>query len=125
MAQIVPRIKITGAGVVAANGIFAAQSPNVIPVGFAKVCNDNAWNVRQTWSQLTDLSTPWYLKQDGAYVYYNKGDGKWWIDAPQGHGLYIANADLKNKEMPPSKGWQMLDNKYGPIPNVIMVKEDQ
>lgn len=112
------KIKVTGAGVPSANGIFLPQLANVIPKGFAKVCEDNAWNVESTWTSLTDLSTPWYLKEDGAYIYYNKGDGKWWIDAPQGHGLYIAKTEQQGKETPPAQGWTVLSNEYAPVPTL-------
>ena len=125
MAALASMIKIAGAGVAAANGTFWAKSPSIIPVGFSKVCKENAWNAEKTWSTLTDLETQWYLNDNGAYVYYNKGDGKWWIDAPEGHGLYIAKADGKHKGIPPANGWQLLDHSYGPIPAVRMVKEYQ
>ena len=112
------RVKIIGAGVPSVNGLFLPQSPKEIPLGFARVCKNNAWNVENTWKQLTDLCTPWYLKENGAYIYYNRGDNKWWIDAPEGNGLYIAETQNKKDPSLPSNGWQMLSNIYGPTPTI-------
>ena len=83
-------IRISAAGVRSANGLYLRQSPSNIPEGFAKVCRESRWNTVQMWNQLTDSRTPWYLMENDAYIYFNRGDGKWWIDAPEGHGLYIA-----------------------------------
>ena len=118
-------IKIIGAGVSSANGIFLPQAASIIPAGFAKVCEQNLWDVKNTWNTLTDLSTPWYLKNDGAYIYYNKSDGHWWIDAPQGHGLYVAKIQNKGAKLPPFKGWKVLNNDYAPLPTLELVKEEQ
>ena len=110
-------ISVTKAGVPNANGIYLAQSPTVIPEGFAKVCRKSFWNTEQMWKQLTDGKRPWYLKSDDAYIYYNI-DGRWWLDAPEGHGLYVAPCDLKDKNIPPSTGWEELQNEYLPLPSV-------
>ena len=66
--------KISGAGVQSLNGIFSPQSPKEIPLAFPKVYKEKGLNADNTWQQLTDLSTPWYLKQNGAYIYCNRAD---------------------------------------------------
>ena len=77
------QIKVLSAGVPSANGRYLPQRPTDIPVGFAKVCKKSFWNTEVMWEQLSDLHTPWYLKDDDAYIYFNRGDGKWWLDAPE------------------------------------------
>ena len=50
-----------------------------------------------------------------AYMYWNRGDGKWWIDVPDGAGAYIALSDALD---PPVSGWTALPGKKGPVPVV-------
>jgi len=88
-----------------------------IPVGFAKVCKKSFWNAEMMWEQLSDLRTPWYLKEDDAYIYFNKGDGKWWLDHPLGHGLYIARGQGGENAVPPTDGWESLQEDYGQLPD--------
>ena len=58
----VKSIKVINAGVANANGIYKIQSPEVIPVGFSKVCKKMFWNDVIMWEQLSDLKSPWFLK---------------------------------------------------------------
>lgn len=53
-----------------------------------------------------------------AYMYWNRGDGKWWIDVPDGAGAYIAQSDALD---PPADGWQTLPGKRAPVPAVLVV----
>ena len=120
------QIKVLGAGVSSANGRYLPQPPADIPVGFAKVCKKSFWNTEVMWEQLSDLHTPWYLKDDDAYIYFNKGDGKWWLDAPEGNGLYIASGKGGINAVPPTSGWQSLREDYGDLPSFEFsdVKDD-
>ena len=66
-----------------------------IPASFAKVCEENAWDVDDTWRRLNGGEHgAWFEKTtpdaNGSYVYRNAADGKWWIDGPDGLGVYIA-----------------------------------
>ena len=98
-------------------GVYLPQAPSDIPVGFAKVCKKSFWNTEVMWEQLSDLRTPWYLKEDDAYIYFNKGDGKWWLDHPLGHGLYIARGQGGENAVPPTDGWESLQEDYGQLPD--------
>lgn len=122
------KIRISGAGVSCANGLYQRQDPSTIPAAFTKVCKKQFWNTEDTWRQLTDMQTPWYLKEDDGYIYYNRGDGKWWLDdGMKGLGLYIAPAKLDegNTQVPPTTGWDVLSNDYQPIPSIAIEEEGE
>merc|ERR1712146_588024 len=118
-------INVTKSGVPSANGIYVQQLPTVIPEGFAKVCRKSHWNTEQMWKRLTDGKRPWYLKSDDAYIYYNV-DGRWWLDAPEGHGLYVAppSLDSTKRNIPPSTGWEELQSDYLPLPTLEFQEEN-
>jgi hypothetical protein len=124
ISSMLTSIKVFNSGVASANGLFLPQPPSTIPQGFAKVCVKSRWDTNQMWEQLTDLRTTWYLKDDDAYIYFNRGDGKWWLDAPEGHGLYVTQAkveDGKVADVPPAGGWQSLGD-YGATPEFDFIK---
>ena len=59
------------------------------------MCEENAWDVDDTWRRLNGGEHgAWFEKTtpdaNGSYVYRNAADGKWWIDGPDGLGVYIA-----------------------------------
>jgi hypothetical protein len=119
------KIRMSGAGVSCANGLYHRQDPSAIPVAFAKVCKKQLWDTEATWKQLTDMETPWYLKEDDGYIYYNRGDGKWWLDdGEKGLGLYIVPVG-GNIQVPPTTGWDVLSNEYQPIPSIEIEAEEE
>ena len=117
------KVVVSKAGTACANGIYMQQSPSLIPTGFAKVCRKSRWNTEDMWAQLTNGRTPWYLKEDDGYIYYNVGDNKWWIDAPEGHGLYTSVA-LNDDPFPPSGGYEGLGGADLPLPEVVSMDSD-
>ena len=118
-------VRVSGAGVSAANGVFFRQSPEVIPDMFKAVCVKQKWDPVDTWASLTNLKTSWFLKDDGAYIYFNTGDSKWWIDGPDGLGLYIAKGDESSDlNDPPRQGWDVLSNEYKPLPHVVLENDE-
>ena len=119
------KVMVSKAGTACANGIYMQQSPSLIPAGFAKVCRKSRWNTEDMWAQLTNGKTPWYLKEDDdAYIYYNVGDNKWWIDAPEGHGLYTSVA-LNDDPFPPSRGYEELGGADLPLPEVVSIDSNE
>ena len=40
--------------------------------------------------------------ENNLFIYYNKGDGKWWIDGPNGKGVWIIEGP---SHAPPAHGW--------------------
>lgn len=81
-----------------------------IPSGFADVCNQNGWGVKETWLRLNGgEGLAWFAHEENeSYIYFNGLDGKWWIDGIDGLGKYKASGP---KWCPPggSIRWEALD----------------
>jgi len=114
-ANEVLEIQVMGGGEETTNGRYKARQPNIIPTGFTTTCDQMNWNDQRMWQQLTDGKTTWYEHENGSYVYRNVSDGKWWIDAPDGGGVYIAAGDATS--VPMSK-WNLLPGATAPAPTV-------
>jgi len=108
-------LTVKSSGVQAVNHKYDQRNPTVIPEGFAITCRAMGWNTKDMWLQLSDQKTPWFEAENGSYIYWNKGDGKWWIDAPDGGGVYVAKAP---NTLPPANGWVSLSPKNGALPVV-------
>ena len=99
------------------NGIYYPQSPSNIPKGFTKVCSAMNWDTQSMWTKLNGIdpnANIWFAhSENDSYIYYNKGDGKWWIDGPDGEGVWIIDGP---SHAPPAHGWshvtkQMMNGK--------------
>lgn len=101
-------------------GKYAPRSANVVPEGFAKVCIQQRWDVQGTWQRLCDFRKPWFEAENGAYIYFNKGDGQWWVDEADGTGVYVSRRDTP---LPPADGWEPLGSSPMPVPNVLLCSE--
>lgn len=86
----------------AVNGDYFPKSADVIPSGFTSVCEKQGWNTEEMWSKLNGDRTWFAHSQNESYIYWNKGDQKWWIDGPDGNGVWI---NLGPSHAPPSHGW--------------------
>lgn len=115
MPQAPQKISIQSAGFEHVNGVYDQKSPTLIPAGFDRTCRAMNWDTEQTWKQLSDQARPWYEAENESYVYWNRGDGKWWIDGPSGAGIFIVKND---GWFPPKSGWMALDSDYEPLPKV-------
>ena len=90
----------------AINGDYLPRDPDDIPSGFASVCQKQGWDTESTWARLNGVAPAdaWYAHADNdSYIYWNKGDGKWWIDGPDGNGVWIADGP---SHAPPAHGWR-------------------
>ena len=117
------KISIQSAGFSAVNGFYTCQSPHIIPKGFKSTCEAMNWDTQRTWNQLSSRKRHWFLSEENdSYVYWNKGDGKWWIDGPDGAGIYIVKNDA---EFPPNIGWMALDKEYEPCPIVEILEKTE
>ena len=83
-------IVVAGAGA-EVDGAYAAVDAARMPRGFEEVCRAQGWSADATWRELNGGAT-WYEAEGGAYVYHNRADGCWWIDAPSGAGVFKAKA---------------------------------
>ena len=60
-----------------------------------------------------------------SYIYWNRADSQWWIDGPDGLGVYVVQhleaAATGHPSLPlPAQGWKVLGNNpdYFPLPQV-------
>ena len=88
-------------------GTYRPRSPTDIPKGFADVCKGQGWDVASTWTKLNGMNpitNVWFAHEENdSYVYHNNVDGRWWIDGPDGKGVWIADGP---GHAPPSRGWK-------------------
>merc|ERR1740133_690886 len=82
-------VRVKGSGVESVNTHYEWTPATVIPPGFENVCVQNRWEVESTWEMLNN-GKPWWRASNDAYIYLNSADGQWWIDKPDGDGVYVA-----------------------------------
>jgi hypothetical protein len=109
------KLQVKSSGASNVNQAYTERNAQVIPIGFSLTCAENAWDSERMWMQLSDQKTPWYEAANGAYIYWNQGDGQWWIDAPDGKGVYVVKS---RRDVLPSSGWQPLPGAPRPAPTV-------
>ena len=111
----IPSISVRSAGSPSVVGLYEAKPTTMIPDGFARVCEEMQWDTKSTWLKLADQSLPWFLADNGAYIYRNVADGQWWIDEPGGSGKYVARSE---ESLPPNSGWKALPGGNHPLPTL-------
>ena len=89
----------------AVNGDYFPKSAESIPTGFASVCENQGWGTKDMWKKLNGDSIWFKHSQNESYIYWNKGDGKWWIDGPDGNGVWIVGGP---SHAPPAHGWSSI-----------------
>ena len=114
-------LQVLGGGVEETNGEYVVRSPKLVPAGFTKTCDANGWVSLDMWNQLTDGDTDWYEHENGSYIYRNVGDGQWWIDAPDGGGVYVAKGSPSSI---PQEQWQVLRGAKSPAPTVHVLRRE-
>jgi len=125
--EAAPPLLVSGAGAAVLNGLYRPRPATEVPAGFAKTCDNMHWDPSAMWHQLArpkERNKAWWLKEDDdSYMYYNFGDGQWWIDGPDGAGLYVA-PEAEPSATPPPLGWRPLAGVAAPPPSVAVVKEE-
>jgi hypothetical protein len=111
---LINKIVIAGSGANEVNTEYVATDAAEIPNGFDLVCKQQGWDTSAMWKKLGGGKT-WYKAQNEAYIYWNLMDGCWWIDAPNGNGIYKAVAPAY---APPQVGWELL-GAHGPPPALV------
>ena len=109
----VARLVVDAAGNEDVRGEYVAAPASEIPPGFGKVCRAQGWDTAKMWAQLNAGAT-WFKHANGAYVYHNQADGEWWIDAPDGSGVYKAPGPA---HAPPANGYALLGD-HAPAPSL-------
>ena len=129
-------VRVKGSGVESVNTHYEWTPATVIPPGFETVCVQNRWGVESTWEMLNN-GKPWLRASNDAYIYLNSADGQWWIDKPDGDGVYVAPKDQAAQQggatssscgagepfhaAPPVTGWRALSPSYNPAPLVELI----
>jgi hypothetical protein len=125
-------VRVKGSGVESVNKQYEWTPATIIPPGFEKVCVQNRWGVESTWEMLNN-GKPWLRASNDAYIYLNSADGQWWIDKPDGDGVYVAPKDQPQRgasscgageashATPPTTGWRALSPSYTPAPSVELI----
>lgn len=94
----VTSITVMGAGQDQVNGKYSVRPGTVIPKRFESVCQREGWDPVRMWAELSGAhgaaatSVEWYEHDNHSYIYLNTRDGHWWMDAPDGLGVYKAPA---------------------------------
>ena len=114
--SVAARVVIAGAGSAIVNGVFSLRDAAAIPAAIALVCSSSGWNAAATWARLNGARA-WWEAPNHSYVYYNSGDGQWWLDSGvTGLGLYVSSA--ASAGAPPRDGWAPLGDGALPLPSV-------
>ena len=123
-------IGVKGSGVESVNQQYEWLPASIIPKGFKEVCLQNQWDVKSTWENLNN-GKPWLRASNDAYIYLNSADGHWWIDKPDGLGVYVApknqggdktcGAGKDEHDLPPVMGWRSLSPEYNPVPSIELI----
>jgi len=100
----ITQVEVLGSSEDSLNGQYLPTSSEEIPAGFQKVCQDQGWPPHKMWQKLNSGRT-WYRKENQAYIYWNTLDCSWWIDKPNGAGIFKAGAV---DYAPPQTGWVPL-----------------
>jgi hypothetical protein len=104
----VVKISVMGSNNPDVNGVYIPKSASDIPTGFDKVCKERNWDTLKMWKQLNGQSQTdtWFAHlQNDSYIYWNKSDKTWWIDGPDGMGVWIAQG---SSHSPPGRGWRLV-----------------
>lgn len=100
----ISHIVVAGAGIEGVNHEYHLTDASQIPVGFVAVCKAQGWDQQAMWDRLNS-GRDWFSADNGAYIYWNQADEHWWIDTPDGNGVYKAMAP---NHAPPQTGWKLL-----------------
>ncbi|KAL7490387.1 hypothetical protein ACHAWX_000252 [Stephanocyclus meneghinianus] len=107
------------------NGDYLPRNPATdIPSGFIRVCRQQGWDANEMWSKLNGCdpsADTWFAHTDNeSYIYWNKSDKTWWIDGPDGLGVWKARGP---EHAPPGRGWKSVTAQAGPGPVVLTFRK--
>jgi len=117
--KVFAQVRVAGSGAEDVNQVYTERNPEVVPVGFSLTCAEMSWDSEQMWIKLSDQKSPWYEADNGSYIYWNQGDSQWWIDAPDGKGVYVVRSSPSEL---PSSGWKGLAGAPTPLPRIEKVE---
>ena len=91
-------------------GTYFSRPGTEIPQSFASVCIKSGWDTKSTWTELNGGENGSWFKHESndSYIYFNALDGMWWIDGPDGYGVY-KGPGVNWAPMGMSTSWIALD----------------
>merc|ERR1712113_291222 len=127
---------VMSAGAPEVNGDFEVRdAAKLIPEKFALVCDQNGWNTKEMWAKLSGAGSGsadgdgirWFEAPNKSYIYFNVMDRHWWIDGPDGLGVYKARGPHVAVPAYPrgsggAFGWFALDQKSNPVPTLLVYR---
>ena len=114
----VTKLTVTGSKEVpAVNGDYLPKSAEIIPSGFTSVCEAQGWVTKDMWHKLNGDKTWFAHSEIESYIYWNKGDQKWWIDGPDGNGVWIVPGP---SHAPPAHGWRSISTGLSKLAPMVM-----
>jgi len=134
--QSVPieRITVMNAGVAAVNGDYEARDLASIPEKFALVCEQNGWDTAGMWAKLAGAGGrgaaggQWFEAPNKSYIYFNVADGHWWMDGPDGLGVFKSRGPSFAVPAYPRGsggpfGWFPLSEESNPVPSLLVYRQ--
>ena len=119
----VTKVTVIGSSNPHVNGEYLPQDATIIPSGFAKVCQQHNWDTLQMWEKLNGSSQAdtWFAHTSNeSYIYWNRSDGSWWIDGPDGLGVWIMKGP---SHAVPGRGWKKVSGEDGEGPVVLTYRK--
>merc|ERR1711862_1075081 len=120
-------------GIADIDGDYAMRdAAELIPEKFALVCDQNGWDTGEMWAKLSGAGSRqrilWYEASNKSYIYFNVMDGHWWIDGPDGLGVYKARGPRDAVPAYPRGsggrfGWFPLDASNPRVPTLLAYRE--
>eukprot|EP00392_Amoebophrya_sp_AT5.2_P002841 g2846.t1 len=102
-------------------GLYSRAEFFEVPEGFKRLCKrENMGNCEYYWQQINGRND-WYRHEtSGAYIYFNRGDERWWIDNHFGVGVYfwdlkkhLGSKQIESGSVVPlgglREGWEMTE----------------
>ena len=120
-ARDVPAVQLSAASARFVNGTYEPRDPRSIPTGFARACGRaGGFAPRPAWDGSTNGVTPWFEGRDGCYLWFNRDEGRWYVDDPHGGGVYLASPE-GSLLLPPTAGWVSLTGRRVGAPRMSFV----
>jgi hypothetical protein len=123
-------ITVMNSGLPAVDGDYEPRSADeAIPEKFTLVCDQNGWNSKDMWKKLSGAGSGedilWFEAANKSYIYFNVADSHWWIDGPDGLGVYKAKGDRFSVPGYPKAsggafGWFPLSAENNPVPTLLV-----
>jgi hypothetical protein len=130
----ITKVTVMNAAVAVVDGEYVPRSAHSsIPEKFALVCEQNGWDTKQMWQKLSGIDklssegrdVMWFEAPNKSYIYFNAADSHWWLDGPDGMGVYKAKGHPFSvpgyvKGAGGAFGWFPISDEHYPVPTFLI-----